>query len=232
MLSCSEGLNNPQLGVRDFIKPKFSYYQSIFSCTLNPSSNLSLVESFVPKLLTEMQLYNDQFRTPIFLFPTSENSSSIQFFKIIYKFQQLEASEEMIEAMNKLNFNNIALCDEELRNIQSMNLINQTKLKSPYILEILNCKYIAPFNYGSFKSYIDDLINIVISSSLDIGMSYSEEVDQNKEFMWINTFSSKSSRKKISNKWLSQPRAKEVQSSFLEHSICSESKLFDAYKLN
>ena len=54
MLSCSEGLNNPQLGVRDFIKPKFSYYQSIFSCTLNPSSNLSLVESAKKRLVEEM----------------------------------------------------------------------------------------------------------------------------------------------------------------------------------
>ena len=165
MLSCSEGLNNPQLGVRDFIKPKFSYYQSIFSCTLNPSSNLSLVESFVPKLLTEMQLYNDQFRTPIFLFPTSENSSSIQFFKIIYKFQQLEASEEMIEAMNKLNFNNIALCDEELRNIQSMNLIKAKKL---YIYNNnKDNKLIFDFQYICNK-YFDNIYCVIHLAALAV----------------------------------------------------------------
>jgi hypothetical protein len=81
------------------------------------------------------------------------------------------------------------------------------------------------------KLVFEEFIDAVIKFDKEIAIVYSESLEDTSNFRWFNTFASMEDRKVFLEAWRALFVSGEMQTLFLEQSICESSNLFKSYKV-
>ena len=81
------------------------------------------------------------------------------------------------------------------------------------------------------KLVFEEFIDAVTKFDEDIAIVYSESLEDTSNFRWFNAFESIEDRKVFLEAWQALVVSGEMQTLFLEQSICASSNLFKSYKV-
>ena len=230
LIGCGGDSTNPNLSLSNFIKPDYTFNESILKCNLGPDQTLSSVERFIPKLLDNLLQMKDRPDELYFLFPIIDEQTETQIFEILFKYSNLLTLDSLSLILAELKFDDIAECiDTSFR--KSLRLTNQTINSPSVIAEILECKYKAGYSYATMKLVIEQLTDALKNNNFSIDILYSESEMLPTSFQWTNIFSSMESRDDFVESWQALKISEEIQGLLLEQSNCQASGVYRKYQL-
>ena len=230
LIGCGGDSTNPNLSLSNFIKPDYTFNESILKCNLAPDQTLSSVERFIPKLLDNLLQMKDRPDELYFLFPIIDEQTETQIFEILFKYSNLLTLDSLSLILAELKFDDIAECiDTSSR--KSLRLTNQTINSPSVIAEILECEYKAGYSYATMKLVIEQLTDALKNNNFSIDILYSENEMLPTSFQWTNIFSSMESRDDFVKSWQALKISEEIQGLLLEQSNCQASGVYRKYQL-
>lgn len=230
LIGCGGDSTNPNLSLSNFIKPDYTFNESILKCNLAPDQTLSSVERFIPKLLDNLLQMKDGPDELYFLFPIIDEQTETQIFEILFKYSNLLTLDSLSLILAELKFDDIAECiDTSYR--KSLRLTNQTINSPSVIAEILECEYKAGYSYATMKLVIEQLTDALKNNNFSIDILYSENEMLPTSFQWTNIFLSMESRDDFVESWQALKISEEIQGLLLEQSECQASGVYRKYQL-
>ena len=230
--ACSPSNSSTANSLSDFIKAGYSHQQSFLDCELLPDQNLSSVERFIPKLVERLNQIRDSDDEMLFLFPIQDNNLSISNFKVVLNHKDTALKEEMASTLKDLSFDQIAACgNKKSASYGRVSLMSHLPNSNSLVVEVMECKYLEGFNYATMKLVFEEFIDAVTKFDKDIAIVYSESLEDTSNFRWFNVFESIEDRKVFLEAWQALVVSGEMQTLFLEQSICASSNLFKSYKV-
>ena len=230
LIGCGGDSTNPNLSLSNFIKPDYTFNESILKCNLGPDQTLSSVERFIPKLLDNLLQMKDRPDELYFLFPIIDEQTETQIFEILFKYSNLLTLDSLSLILAELKFDDIAECIDTSFH-KSLRLTNQTINSPSVIAEILECKYKAGYSYATMKLVIEQLTDALKNNNFSIDILYSESEMLPTSFQWTNIFSSMESRDDFVKSWQALEISEEIQGLLLEQSNCQASGVYRKYQL-
>lgn len=230
LIGCDGDSTNPNLSLSNFIKPDYTFNESILKCNLAPDQTLSSVERFIPKLLDNLLQMKDRPDELYFLFPIIDEQTETQIFEILFKYSNLLTLDSLSLILAELKFDDIAECIDTSFH-KSLRLTNQTINSPSVIAEILECKYKAGYSYATMKLVIEQLTDALKNNNFSIDILYSESEMLPTSFQWTNIFSSMESRDDFVKSWQALKISEEIQGLLLEQSNCQASGVYRKYQL-
>ncbi len=232
LAGCDRDSPNSNLELKNFIKPDYSINQTSFDCKLVSGKTLNSVERFIPKFINSFKRIEGSSEAVFFLFPLSqEGQIETKSFKLFFNHTNTLSLDRFKLTLETLSFDQIANCISFDITTQVMNLTSQNIFSSNVISEILNCEYLAGFNYATLKLVLERFKDALIKNSSPVDILYAEAFDSENKFQWTNIFISLESRQEFLEFWRSQEISKEIQSMLLEQSICQPSKMYRRYQV-
>ena len=148
----------------NFIKPEYSFKESVLNCKLIEGKTLNSVERFIPKFVDSFAKMGKAAEELYFLFPIVEDEIDTQVFEVLLKHSDPISLDKLNLTLAALSFDNIATCESSSVSSRSLWLTNKTILTSPVISEILDCKYLEGFNYATMKLVLEQFTNALIKN--------------------------------------------------------------------
>ena len=230
LLGCQGDSKNSNLELSNFIKPEYSFKESVLNCKLIEGKTLNSVERFIPKFVDSFAKMGKAAEELYFLFPIVEDEIDTQVFEVLLKHSDPISLDKLNLTLAALSFDNIATCESSSVSSRSLWLTNKTILTSPVISEILDCKYLEGFNYATMKLVLEQFTNALIKNNAQVDILYSDK-ELSSKFYWTNIFSSLESRQNFVESWQALEVSKEMQELLLEQSICQSSKTYRRYQI-
>ena len=230
LVGCQGDSKNSNLELSNFIKPEYSFKESVLNCKLIEGKTLNSVERFIPKFVDSFAKMGKAAEELYFLFPIVEDEIDTQVFEVLLKHSDPISLDKLNLTLAALSFDNIATCESSSVSSRSLWLTNQTILTSPVISEILDCKYLEGFNYATMKLVLEQFTNALIKNNAQVDILYSDK-ELSSKFYWTNIFSSLESRQNFVESWQALEVSKEMQELLLEQSICQSSKTYRRYQI-
>ena len=230
LVGCQGDSKNSNLELSNFIKPEYSFKESVLNCKLIEGKTLNSVERFIPKFIDSFAKMGKEAEELYFLFPIVEDEIDTQVFEVLLKHSDPISLDKLNLTLAALSFDNIATCESSSVSSRSLWLTNQTILTSPVISEILDCKYLEGFNYATMKLVLEQFMNALIKNNAQVDILYSDK-ELSSKFYWTNIFSSLESRQNFVESWQALEVSKEMQELLLEQSICQSSKTYRRYQI-
>tara|TARA_B100001287_G_C22603130_1_gene491422 strand:- start:349 stop:1086 length:738 start_codon:yes stop_codon:yes gene_type:complete len=229
---CGGDPQNSNLDLKNFIKPEYSNYQTSFKCNLVSGKTLNSVERFIPRFVNSFSKDEENSEELFFLFPLlNEGQIDTQSFKLVFNHANELSLDRFKLTLETLSFDQIAACDDADNLTKSLNLTSQNILDSIVISEILNCEYLAGFNYATLKLVIEQFTDALLKDDSYVDIFYSEAIDSVNQFQWTNIFLSLESRQDFVESWKSLEISREIQAMLLEQSICQPPKMYRRYRV-
>ena len=229
--SCSRDSSDSNLDLSNFIKPEYTFKESMLRCDLIPGETLNSVERFIPKLVNSLSQTENSSDELYFLFPVIEDEIETQTFELLLKHPEESFLDRFNLMLADLSFGDIANCDVSSASSRSLRLTNQLINLSPVIAEVLECEYMDGYSYATMKLVIERFTDALIKNNLTIDILYSEAENSNGNFQWTNIFSSVESRVNFVESWQELEISKEIQELLLEQSVCKSSHIYRQYKV-
>ena len=230
LVGCQGDSKNSNLELSNFIKPEYSFKESVLNCKLIEGKTLNSVERFIPKFVDSFAKMGKAAEELYFLFPIVEDEIDTQVFEVLLKHSDPISLDKLNLTLAALSFDNIATCESSSVSSRSLWLTNKTILTSPVISEILDCKYLEGFNYATMKLVLEQFMNALIKNNAQVDILYSDK-ELSSKFYWTNIFSSLESRQNFVESWQALEVSKEMQELLLEQSICQSSKTYRRYQI-
>tara|TARA_Y100000996_G_C22527281_1_gene644990 strand:+ start:727 stop:1458 length:732 start_codon:yes stop_codon:yes gene_type:complete len=230
LVGCQGDSKNSNLELSNFIKPEYSFKESVLNCKLIEGKTLNSVERFIPKFVDSFAKMGKAAEELYFLFPIVEDEIDTQVFEVLLKHSDPISLDKLNLTLAALSFDNIATCESSSVSSRSLWLTNKTILTSPVISEILDCKYLEGFNYATMKLVLEQFTNALIKNNAQVDILYSDK-ELSSKFYWTNIFSSLESRQNFVESWQALEVSKEMQELLLEQSICQSSKTYRRYQI-
>ena len=230
LVGCQGDSKNSNLELSNFIKPEYSFKESLLNCKLVEGKTLNSVERFIPKFVDSFAKMGKAAEELYFLFPIVEDEIDTQVFEVLLKHSDPISLDKLNLTLAALSFDNIATCESSSVSSRSLWLTNKTILTSPVISEILDCKYLEGFNYATMKLVLEQFTNALIKNNAQVDILYSDK-ELSSKFYWTNIFSSLESRQNFVESWQALEVSKEMQELLLEQSICQSSKTYRRYQI-
>ena len=189
LVGCQGDSKNSNLELSNFIKPEYSFKESVLNCKLIEGKTLNSVERFIPKFVDSFAKMGKAAEELYFLFPIVEDEIDTQVFEVLLKHSDPISLDKLNLTLAALSFDNIATCESSSVSSRSLWLTNKTILTSPVISEILDCKYLEGFNYATMKLVLEQFTNALIKNNAQVDILYSDK-ELSSKFYWTNIFSS------------------------------------------
>jgi hypothetical protein len=231
LIGCTSENNQSANSLSDFIKADYSHYQSIISCELLPEKNLSSVERFIPILVTQLDKVRDNNDEVKFFFPIETENNSVSSFKILLNHQDQMLIDDMHKSLSDIPFQETALCTTEDSIYGRLSLYEANLESTLTIIEIMDCSYLNNFNYATMKLVFEEFTDALRKVDPNISISYSENLENNSQFRWLNVFNSIDDRKAFVEDWQDLSISNLIQDLFIEQSSCGISSLYKSYKV-
>tara|TARA_B100000965_G_C19371868_1_gene660688 strand:- start:4 stop:723 length:720 start_codon:yes stop_codon:yes gene_type:complete len=229
---CEGDSKNSNIALSNFIKPEYSFKESLFNCKMAEGKTLNSVERFIPKFVNSFsQMKGGDAEELYFLFPVTENNIETQSFNLLLKYDEVADLDRFLLALTSLNFDDIATCDNSKIVNNSFRLSKKVINNFPVISEILLCEYKDGYNYATMKLVLEQFTDALVKNNSPVEIVYSEEDGSSINFQWTNIFTSIESRKDFVESWQALEISKEIQEFLLEQSACQSSKTFRQYKV-
>ena len=231
-MGCEGDSKNSNISLSNFIKPEYSFKESLFNCKIASDKTLNSVERFIPQFVdsfAKMEGGDDE--ELYFLFPVTEDNIETQSFDLLLKYDEVSDLDRFLLTLKSLSFDDIATCDNSKTVKNSFRLTKKVINNFPVISEILHCEYKDGFSYATMKLVIEQFSDALVKNNSPVEIVYSEEDGSNINFQWTNIFSSLESRKNFVESWQALQISKEIQEFLLEQSTCRSSKTFRQYKV-
>jgi len=228
---CAENSKNSNLELDNFIKPKYSFKESSFSCKLVSGQTLNSVERFIPQFVdsyVKMGWGNEEL---YFLFPVTDDKTDTQSFNLLLQHDEVDAVDSFNLTLAALSFDDIAICNSAKIVRNSLRLTSNKINKFPVVSEVLQCNYKDGFNYATIKLVIEQFSDALVKNNSPVDIIYSEGEGPDNSFQWTNIFLSLESRKDFVNLWQTLDISKEIQELLIEQSTCQSSKVYRQYKV-
>ena len=231
-MGCEGDSKNSNISLSNFIKPEYSFKESLFNCKIASDKTLNSVERFIPQFVdsfAKMEEGDDE--ELYFLFPVTEDNIETQSFDLLLKYDEVTDLDRFLLTLKSLSFDDIATCDNSKTVKNSFRLTKKVINNFPVISEILHCEYKDGFSYATMKLVIEQFTDALVKNNSPVEIVYSEEEGSIINFQWTNIFSSLESRKNFVESWQALQISKEIQEFLLEQSTCQTSKTFRQYKV-
>jgi len=231
-VGCEGDSKNSNISLSNFIKPEYSFKESLFNCKIASDKTLNSVERFIPQFVdsfAKMEGGDDE--ELYFLFPVTEDNIETQSFDLLLKYDEVSDLDRFLLTLKSLSFDDIATCDNSKTVKNSFRLTKKVINNFPVISEILHCEYKDGFSYATMKLVIEQFTDALVKNNSPVEIVYSEEEGSIINFQWTNIFSSLESRKNFVESWQALQISKEIQEFLLEQSTCRSSKTFRQYKV-
>tara|TARA_B100001113_G_C21109704_1_gene622623 strand:- start:209 stop:907 length:699 start_codon:yes stop_codon:yes gene_type:complete len=231
-VGCEGDSKNSNISLSNFIKPEYSFKESLFNCKIASDKTLNSVERFIPQFVdsfAKMEGGDDE--ELYFLFPVTEDNIETQSFDLLLKYDEVSDLDRFLLTLKSLSFDDIATCDNSKTVKNSFRLTKKVINNFPVISEILHCEYKDGFSYATMKLVIEQFSDALVKNNSPVEIVYSEEEGSIINFQWTNIFSSLESRKDFVESWQALQISKEIQEFLLEQSTCQSSKTFRQYKV-
>ena len=231
-MGCEGDSKNSNISLSNFIKPEYSFKESLFNCKIASDKTLNSVERFIPQFVdsfAKMEGGDDE--ELYFLFPVTEDNIETQSFDLLLKYDEVSDLDRFLLTLKSLSFDDIATCDNSKTVKNSFRLTKKVINNFPVISEILHCEYKDGFSYATMKLVIEQFSDALVKNNSPVEIVYSEEEGSIINFQWTNIFSSLESRKNFVESWQALQISKEIQEFLLEQSTCRSSKTFRQYKV-
>ena len=231
-MGCEGDSKNSNISLSNFIKPEYSFKESLFNCKIASDKTLNSVERFIPQFVdsfAKMEGGDDE--ELYFLFPVTEDNIETQSFDLLLKYDEVSDLDRFLLTLKSLSFDDIATCDNSKTVKNSFRLTKKVINNFPVISEILHCEYKDGFSYATMKLVIEQFTDALVKNNSPVEIVYSEEEGSIINFQWTNIFSSLESRKNFVESWQALQISKEIQEFLLEQSTCRSSKTFRQYKV-
>ena len=231
-MGCEGDSKNSNISLSNFIKPEYSFKESLFNCKIASDKTLNSVERFIPQFVdsfAKMEGGDDE--ELYFLFPVTEDNIETQSFDLLLKYDEVSDLDRFLLTLKSLSFDDIATCDNSKTVKNSFRLTKKVINNFPVISEILHCEYKDGFSYATMKLVIEQFTDALVKNNSPVEIVYSEEEGSIINFQWTNIFSSLESRKNFVESWQALQISKEIQEFLLEQSTCQSSKTFRQYKV-
>ena len=231
-MGCEGDSKNSNISLSNFIKPEYSFKESLFNCKIASDKTLNSVERFIPQFVdsfAKMEGGDDE--ELYFLFPVTEDNIETQSFDLLLKYDEVSDLDRFLLTLKSLSFDDIATCDNSKTVKNSFRLTKKVINNFPVISEILHCEYKDGFSYATMKLVIEQFTDALVKNNSPVEIVYSEEEGSIINFQWTNIFSSLESRKDFVESWQALQISKEIQEFLLEQSTCRSSKTFRQYKV-
>ena len=231
-MGCEGDSKNSNISLSNFIKPEYSFKESLFNCKIASDKTLNSVERFIPQFVdsfAKMEEGDDE--ELYFLFPVTEDNIETQSFDLLLKYDEVTDLDRFLLTLTSLSFDDIATCDNSKTVKNSFRLTKKVINNFPVISEILHCEYKNGFSYATMKLVIEQFTDALVKNNSPVEIVYSEEDGSNISFQWTNIFTSLESRKDFVESWQALEISKEIQELLLEQSTCQSSKTFRQYKV-
>tara|TARA_B100000768_G_scaffold125690_1_gene116394 strand:- start:315 stop:1049 length:735 start_codon:yes stop_codon:yes gene_type:complete len=229
--SCSQNNSQSEESLSSLIKPSFTYKQDFFNCSLNDTSSLITLESFLSNVIQKSSKADLSKLQISILFP--ENVEKVKDFIISFKsLSDHLATLELVNLIKEIGIEEIALCNFAIYQRRALDFISYENLNIQDFtyVEILRCKYNENYNYGTFKIAIDRFINQINSLDLAYSLSYINSATNNN-FIWINEFYDKDYQNVFLERWVNIKDATEIKDEFIENASCLDSRSYKKYIL-
>ena len=232
LVGCEGDSKNSNIALSNFIKPEYSFKESLFNCKMAADKTLNSVERFIPKFVDSFsKMEGGDAEELYFLFPVSEDNVETQFFDLLLKYNEVTDLDRFLLTLTSLSFDDIATCNNSKLVKNSFRLTKKVINNFPVISEVLNCEYKDGYNYATMKLVIEQFTDALIKNNSPVEIVYSEEDGSDTSFQWMNIFTSLESRKDFIESWQALEISKEIQDLLLEQSTCQSSKTFRQYKV-
>ena len=228
---CAENSKNSNLELDNFIKPKYSFKESSFSCKLVSGQTLNSVERFIPQFVDSYVKMGSGTEELYFLFPVADDKTDTQSFNLLLQHDEEDAVDSFKLTLAASSFDDIAICNSAKIVRNSLRLTSNKINKFPVVSEVLQCNYKDGFNYATIKLVLEQFSDALVKNNSPVDIIYSEGEGPNNSFQWTNIFLSLESRKNFVNLWQTLDISKEIQELLIEQSTCQSSKVYRQYKV-
>lgn len=228
---CAENSKNSNLELDNFIKPKYSFKESSFSCKLVSGQTLNSVERFIPQFVDSYVKMGRGTEELYFLFPVTDDKTDTQSFNLLLQHDEIDAVDSFNLTLAALSFDDIAICNSAKIVRNSLRLTSNKINKFPVVSEVLQCNYKDGFNYATIKLVLEQFSDALVKNNSPVDIIYSEGEGPDNSFQWTNIFLSLESRKDFVNLWQTLDISKEIQELLIEQSTCQSSKVYRQYKV-
>ena len=154
---CAENSKNSNLELDNFIKPKYSFKESSFSCKLVSGQTLNSVERFIPQFVDSYVKMGRGTEELYFLFPVTDDKTDTQSFNLLLQHDEVDAVDSFNLTLAALSFDDIAICNSAKIVRNSLRLTSNQINKFPVVSEVLQCDYKDGFNYATIKLVLEQL---------------------------------------------------------------------------
>ena len=231
-MGCEGDSKNSNIALSNFIKPEYSFKESLFNCKMAADKTLNSVERFIPKFVDSFsKMEGGDAEELYFLFPVTEDNVETEFFDLLLKYNEVTDLDRFLLTLTSLSFDDIATCNNSNPVKNSFRLTKKVINNFPVISEVLNCEYKDGYNYATMKLVIEQFTDALVKNNSPVEIVYSEEDVSNISFQWTNIFASLESRRDFVESWQALEISKEIQELLLEQSTCQSSKTFRQYKV-
>mgnify|MGYP001198737586 CR=1 FL=1 len=229
--SCTNDKDDNSLSLSSLLEPNFTFNQDFFNCSLNTSSSLIKLESFMSNVVDEYKTNKLSELEVSLLFP--DGKESIKDFII-----SIKSKEDRLSSLNLVNylrdngFENVASCGFSIYQKNALDIVSyiDVDIADLSYIEILRCEYNEGYNYGTFKISLDRFVNKMNLLKIPYSLTYIAETDKNN-FMWINTFYDDNYEDSLVSSWINSKDALEIKEEFGINAACIDSKSYKSYKL-
>lgn len=228
---CAENSKNSNLELDNFIKPKYSFKESSFSCKLVSGQTLNSVERFIPQFVDSYVKMGSGTEELYFLFPVADDKTDTQSFNLLLQHDEEDAVDSFKLTLAALSFDDIAICNSAKIVRNSLRITSNKINKFPVVSEVLQCNYKDGFNYATIKLVLEQFSDALVKNNSPVDIIYSEGEGPDNSFQWTNIFLSLESRKNFVNLWQTLDISKEIQELLIEQSTCQSSKVYRQYKV-
>ena len=229
---CAGDSKNSNIELSNFIKPEYSFKESLFNCEMAKDKTLNSIERFIPKFVDSFsKMGGGDAEELYFLFPVTEDNIETHSFDLLLKYDEVTDLDRFLLTLTSLSFDDIATCKNSKTVKNSFRLTKNAINDFPVISEVLHCEYKDGYNYATIKPVLEQFLDALVKNNSPLEIVYSEEDGSNNHFQWANIFASLESRKDFVESWQQLEISKEIQEFLLEQSTCLSSKTFRQYKV-
>mgnify|MGYP003312132055 CR=1 FL=1 len=163
---CAGDSKNSNIELSNFIKPEYSFKESLFNCEMAKDKTLNSIERFIPRFVDSFsKMGGGDAEELYFLFPVTEDNIEIHSFDLLLKYDEVTDLDRFLLTLTSLSFDDIATCETSSISSRSLWLTNQTITSSPAILETLDCEYLEGFSYATMKLVIVQFIDGLVKNN-------------------------------------------------------------------
>ena len=108
LVGCQGDSKNSNLELSNFIKPEYSFKESLLNCELVESKTLNSVEKFIPIFVDSFVKMGEKTEELYFLFPLEEDQTDTQIFEVLLKHSDPISLDKLNLTLAALSFDNIA----------------------------------------------------------------------------------------------------------------------------